>query len=364
MRDEVVRDSEGDEMPPDFTEFKQVVLGEKDAKRVHLIELILSQALARTVVERDLGGKWIPPGEATVEQQWDQNLAVWQRLGYDYIRVAGGLNYPMKRREVAEPAFGANRQWVEEGRGMVSTWEEFEQYPWPRIVPEAFRPYEYVSKRLPEGMKMLVCPSSGVFEVASEHVLGFDGMSYLLADKPDLVEAVFDKVGAAILAFYGQVVDIDGVEGFFQGDDLGFKTGTFLSPAHLRKLVIPWHRKFAKLARDRGKLYLLHCCGDISRVMDDFIDDVKMDGLHSFQDEIFSVAEFRRRWGLRTAALGGVDVDKLCQLPEEDLRAYVRSVLDAGMPKRYALGSGNSITEYMPVESYCIMLEEGRRWKG
>jgi len=213
-------------------------------------------------------------------------------------------------------------------------------------------------------MQMLVCPSSGVFEVASEHILGFEGMAYLIADNPGLVEAVFDRVGRAILSFYEQVVEMDGVGGFFQGDDLGFKTGTFLSPALLRRWVIPWHRRFANLAHEYGKLYLLHCCGDISRVMDDFIDDAGIDGLHSFQDEIFSVAEFRRRWGVRTAALGGVDVDKLCQFPEARLRTYVRGVLDACMPKRYALGSGNSITEYTPVHNYLVMLDEGRRWSG
>jgi len=349
---------------PDFQEFSSVIRGQKDAMRVHLIELILSQKLCQYVSECLLDRQWVPLSPDTVREHWDGQIAVWHNLGYDYIRVAGGLLFPMRRREVAEPAFGAARQWVEEGRGMVSSWEEFEAYPWPGIAQEAFVPYEYVSARLPEGMKMLVCPSSGVFEVASEHILGFEGMSYLIADQPDLVEAVFNRVGELILSFYEQVVDIDGVGGFFQGDDLGFKTGTFLSPELLRRWVIPWHRRYATLAHDRGKLYLFHCCGDISQVMDDFIDDVKIDGLHSFQDTIFSAAEFRRRWGLRTAALGGVDVDKLCQLPEQELRRYVRSVLDACMPKRYALGSGNSITEYTPVENYLIMRDEGRKWTG
>jgi len=28
----------------------------------------------------------------------------------------------------------------------------------------------------------------------------------------------------------------------------------------------------------------------------------------------------------------------------------------------YALGSGNSITNYIPVENYLIMLDEGAKW--
>jgi uroporphyrinogen decarboxylase len=32
------------------------------------------------------------------------------------------------------------------------------------------------------------------------------------------------------------------------------------------------------------------------------------------------------------------------------------------MPTRYALGSGNSVTNYVPVENYLIMLDEGVRY--
>ena len=58
-----------------------------------------------------------------------------------------------------------------------------------------------------------------------------------------------------------------------------------------------------------------------------------------------------------------MDVDKLARLPEPDLRAYVRRVLDACQPSgRYALGSGNSICNYIPVRNYLAMLDEGLKY--
>jgi uroporphyrinogen decarboxylase len=64
------------------------------------------------------------------------------------------------------------------------------------------------------------------------------------------------------------------------------------------------------------------------------------------------------------AALGGVDVDKLARFDEESLRKYVRDILDKCMPGgRYALGSGNSVTNYVPPKNYITMLEEGLKWK-
>jgi uroporphyrinogen decarboxylase len=30
---------------------------------------------------------------------------------------------------------------------------------------------------------------------------------------------------------------------------------------------------------------------------------------------------------------------------------------------RFALGSGNTIANYIPLENYCVMLEESRAWE-
>ena len=97
--------------------------------------------------------------------------------------------------------------------------------------------------------------------------------------------------------------------------------------------------------------------------MEDLISDVKIDAKHSFEDTIVPVAEFKRRYGDRIAVLGGVDVNKLCVLNEADLRAYVRKILDECMPGGgYALGTGNSVANYIPVENYLAMLDEGDKW--
>jgi uroporphyrinogen decarboxylase len=75
------------------------------------------------------------------------------------------------------------------------------------------------------------------------------------------------------------------------------------------------------------------------------------------------VIEDKRLYGDRIALLGGIDVDFLCRADEEAIRARVRRTLDACMPGGgYCLGTGNSVANYVPLESYLIMLDEGRRW--
>ncbi len=96
--------------------------------------------------------------------------------------------------------------------------------------------------------------------------------------------------------------------------------------------------------------------------MDDLIDTVRVDGKHSFQDNVLPIWEAKKRYGSRICLLGGVDVHKLATYDEASLRGYVRKVIDACVPGgRFALGAGNSIPSYIPMENYLIMLDEARR---
>ena len=76
------------------------------------------------------------------------------------------------------------------------------------------------------------------------------------------------------------------------------------------------------------------------------------------------MAEAKRRYGKRVALLGGVDVDMLCRSSEDDVRAYTRRVIEACAPGGgWALGTGNSVANYIPVRNYLAMLDEGRRFR-
>ena len=351
---------------PDFDELLKVLRAEKRARRVHFAELFVDGEIVSKVLSDCLGERPIPSPEHDFEGYWDQQIKFWLFMGYDYIRVSGGLPIPeIKHRVTGDTAAlsRGERGWVEEGIGVIESWDDYEAYPWHVMEKMDFAAYEYVSRRLPDGMKMLVCPSSGVFEISSEYLLGFEGMSMMLYEDPALVEAVFNRVGQCILDFYRNVITFDNVAGIFQGDDFGFKTSTFLSPAHLRQLVLPWHKRYAALAHEQGQVYWFHSCGNLARVMDDLIDDVRIDAYNSFQDEIIPVCDFMDTFGHRVAALGGVDVDCLCRLEEDDLRAYVRHIIDHCAQERWALGSGNSVPNYAPVRNYLAMLDEGLRWQ-
>ena len=102
---------------------------------------------------------------------------------------------------------------------------------------------------------------------------------------------------------------------------------------------------------------------NLAAIYDDLIDTCKIDGKHSFEDAILPVTEFKSRYGSRITPLGGLDVDFICRESEERIREYTRRIIDDCFSDGFwTLGTGNSLTDYMPVGNYLAVLDEGRRY--
>jgi len=347
---------------PDVEAFLDAVMGRAVPDRAPLVEYIVDEVVMRPVVEM-AGREWVPHGGdlATQKAYWDNFIAFWYRCGYDFVRLELALPFQAESRigvDPAEQADGRNRGWLETDSGPIGNWEDFERYPWPGPDDVDLFPLEYICQTMPDGMGLISCHGGGILEHVTR-LLGYVGLCTLLYDAPDLVQAVVDRVGERIEGYYRRLLALDGLAVIFQGDDMGFRTGTLISPDHLRQYFLPWHKRFAKLTHDAGRPYFLHACGNLEAIMDDLIDEVGIDAKHSFEDAIVPVAEMKRRYGGRIGILGGVDVDVLGRAEPDQVRRATREVIDACAPGgRYAVGSGNSIPSYVPVESFLTMLDE------
>lgn len=357
---------------PDIRSFIGTIKGDHLPSKPPLVELFIDYEVLRELHIRYIGSDWvesdfIEPGCSREQQEayllnW---IKVYHYLGYDYVRMSGGYVFPhtVKLADNTADLAKTQRAWVEQGTGPIASWDDYESFSWPDIDKIDLWQYEFVAKNLPEGMGLFVCPTSGFLEVPMDFLLGYENMSLLMYDDPALVEAVFNKNAELIYRFYQRLLGLPNLAGFFQGDDMGYKCGTLISAKHLRQYVLPWHKKTAKLAHEKGLVYLLHSCGHLDEIMDDLIDDVGIDGRHSYEDSSNSVFDFKQTYGTRTAVLGGIDVDKMCRLSEAELRAHVRKVMDACMPGgRFAIGSGNSVANYIPVDNFIAMLDEVARY--
>ena len=138
-----------------------------------------------------------------------------------------------------------------------------------------------------------------------------------------------------------------------------------MAPDTIRRLFMPWHKAMADLAHKKGKFVFFHSCGQMYELMDDYIDFVGIDAKHSFEEVVLPVTEVKKLYGNRLSLLGGMDVDLLARANENTIREKTRDILDSCVPGGgYFLGTGNWVTNYIPLENYITMLDEGRNWDG
>ncbi len=356
---------------PDIENFKKAILREKAPERPPFVELHIDKEIVQEIVETKLDREWVSPTTDDRKAQaacLRNYIAVHYRLGDDFVRLTGqfrfssGLHFTSEMREVTDTASlsRGERQWTEEGAGAISSWEDFEKYPWPSLDEVDPWAMDFTSENLPEGMGILACPCQGVFENGMNTLFGYQNLAYLLYDNPELVKATFDRTGELVYSYYKSMSGMENLAGFGQGEDMGVNTNTLISADALREYILPWHKKIAQLAHDNDLIYILHACGNLESIMEDLIEDVKIDAKHSYEDAIMPVTEFKKKYGDRVGVMGGVDVDNMCRLEEAELRAYVRNIIDECKPNGgYALGSGNSVANYVPLENFFIMLDEG-----
>ena len=353
------------EITPDWRGLYDCIMREGAPERVHHIELFVDWEIEEAICERY--GVLEGLDREAPDFMMQRRVAVQRFLGYDYVRQGlDDLPMPLKRTttgDTAELARDEGRAYMEEHEGPITNWEEFEAYPWPDPEAATTHALEWYQENLPEDMCII---GSGGFAHFAEHLswlMGYETLCYALYDQRDLVKAISDRLMEIYRVSIQRMLEFDRVEIVWGSDDMGFKTATLISPDDLREFVLPGHKEMARISHEAGRPYLLHSCGNLTAIMEDLIEDVQIDARHSFEDTIEPVTEAYERYGGRIAILGGIDVDFLCRADEEQIRARVRDTLQQCFPGGgYCLGSGNSVANYVPVDNYLAMLDEGRKF--
>jgi len=350
---------------PDWEAFLRCIRLEGTPERVHFIELLMDAEMQAAICDQYGLLDAVPADDPFLGQE--RTAALQRFLGYDYVRCGlDDIEWPLKRVAAEDTAAlqrEGGRRYIEEHRGPIASWEEFEKYPWPDPSSGSTRSLEWYTHNLPDDVCLI---GSGGFAHFAEYVcwlMGYETLCFALYDQRDLVSAISER----LIEFYRVVVqrllEFDRVKLIWGSDDMGFRSGTLIGPDDLREFVLPGHRLMSEMSHQAGRPYLLHSCGNLRSIMPDLLDDVRIDGKHSFEDTIENVIDAKQTYGDRIAVLGGIDVDFLCRADEGQIRRRVRETLEACMPGGgYCLGTGNSVANYVPVENYLVMLDEGRKF--
>ena len=324
---------------PDFDNILKV-LNKKKPSRPTLFEFFLNDPLEQRLARWD----GVPETE---EDRFRCKIRAFRNVGYDYTTIHAS-DYAFKRDNVhKKSSVSANEGFVIYDR--VS----FEAYAWEDPVYDGR--IERIEKFLPDGMKFIVCGPGGVLENVIK-LVGFNNLCYMIVDDPELVGLVADQVVQRLYKYYEQIVNIDSVGAIISNDDWGFNTQTMLSTEDMRQYIFKWHKKITKLVHNAGKPVILHSCGNLDKVWEDIIDDMKYDGKHSYEDNIRPVEQAYDLLKGKIAVLGGVDMDYVCRMTQDEVYDRCLAMVKKTACEGYALGTGNSIPTYLPDENYFAMI--------
>ena len=342
------------EYQPDFRHMLDVLANRRPA-RLPVYEHIINIP----VMEKILGVNFGPlytGSEHDLNDFFRQYCRFWQEMTYDTV------SYEVCITEIL-PGPGA----LKGGKGPIQTRAEFTSYPWHELESRywslAEPKFNALRKNMPSGMAALGGVGNGVFEI-SEDLVGFEYLAYMQADDPELFSRLYAKIGDLMVAIWKRFLAQFG--NLFaicrMGDDLGYKTRTLTSPRNIRQFIIPQYQRVISLIRQSRHPFLWHSCGNIFEIMDDVIT-LGINAKHSNEDVIAPFETWIGRYGDRIGLLGGIDVDILCRSKPADIvdLVYARGRMYRTIAKGYALGSGNSIPDYVPVEGYLAMLEAARK---
>jgi len=344
------------EPDPRFERFL-TALNREEPDRVPLGEFLMD----REVKEAFLG-KHV--GDALRYEDYDLEADVefWYRARYDYIHLVPnylGLfetKWRMGESEIKYESGKYERAWAEEGTAVIASLEDVERYRWPTLEEVGFEHVERLPELLPDGMGM-TSGTWGIMEM-TRFLMGFENFCLATIEQPEVVDAVFEKVGNLLLQIFSRVAHMDAVGALWYADDVASAEALFVRPEFLREHLFPWMSKIAAVANEVKKPLIYHCDGVMWEILDDVVE-MGFAAIQPVEPKAMDIVEVKKRYGDRLALLGNIDIGgSLGRGTPEEVRREVRMRIRQLAPGGgYIVSSSNSIANYIPLENYKAMIQ-------
>jgi uroporphyrinogen decarboxylase len=330
---------------PNFERLTKTLFGGQ-ADCVPLIELGIHPR-----VKEDILGK--PVASVADEAEFMRSM------GYDFVKIQPKISFEVGEQKVEDSGEGyanaPDRAWAPEHGGVISSWEDFEKYPWPRVEDIDYSRFEEARGALPDGMGV-IGQYGDVFTLAWE-LMGFENYAMKTFEDPELVKALTDKVGEIVLSMFETMSDMDWVGALWLSDDVAFASGTLLSPDFFREYFFPILAKAASHAKKRKIPFIYHTDGLLWDVLDDIVDS-GVNALHPIEPKAMDIREVKAKYGEKLCLCGGIEVDVIARGSKEEMIALTEKILaDVAPGGGWCAGSSNSVPDYAKTENYVAMVE-------
>lgn len=342
------------------------ILGKRDVSDFELMALMKEQ-------DPEHYAEMLTEGLAALETEIFSRIteASW-KLGLDATQI--GI-FPLIFRSDKEMTDPWGRIWEmrnNEGnvfpfykKGLITSPEVWEEWPKPDIELLAEEAHKFASeiyKNFKDKIYIMATDDFiGIFE-STWQGMGIVEFSKQIRKNPSYIKERFefqtDLMCELIKAYFDA-----GLEVFVESGDLAYKSGTFMRPDDMRKLLLPCYRRMTKTAHNLGGKCILHSDGNLMEILD-FIVDSGFDGLHSFDPVAgMDLAKVKQQVGDKLCLLGNIDVSYvLSQGSQKEVEAAVREAIEIAGPGGGFMVSPTNIHPAVRPENLAWMVEATKKY--
>jgi uroporphyrinogen-III decarboxylase len=293
------------------------------------------------------GGRCIPMHP----QDW---LAICKVIGQDVIMM--------------ETAFAPYRVLGDDGRPTIVNdgriknrrdWEQKVIRPTDGDIEESL---EYLKEYIRLAREHNIAVALGTGNLFLTHYVNLNGFDFftLVYDDPELVEEMLSVTADWFTRLIARSVEA-GLDILFSGDDVAYKSGTYMEPKLFKKIYSPHAEKMYSPALRAGVPIIFDCDGDPSQIMDMMVE-LGCSAHFPVDSAGLDYREHKQRWGDRLTMVGVLDLDPLIRLDPPQVEAYVKEVVLAMKEGgRFVAGTITAIDE-IPLENYVTMVNAIHRY--
>jgi uroporphyrinogen decarboxylase len=143
-------------------------------------------------------------------------------------------------------------------------------------------------------------------------------------------------------------------------DDIASQNSLLISPQMYKDYVQPFHREIIDISKNYGKPVMMHCCGSIYPLIEEFIE-MGLNILNPIQPLALNMnpEKLAEEFGGRIAFHGGIDIQQLLPSgsPNEVKERVELNKRILGKEGGYILAGSHHIQADTPVENILVMYD-------
>jgi len=197
-----------------------------------------------------------------------------------------------------------------------------------------------------------------------QRIIGAETMLVAMAQDRGWVRDMMDTLMDLVLRGFHEMIARGFVfDGAFIANDMGYRNGTFFSPAVFRECEFSAQKRMYDTLREHGLPAILHSCGCVREFVPLLIE-AGLTCLNPLESKAgMDVVELKREFGDRLCFMGGIDVRAMADPDPSAIECEIaRKIPAAKAGGGYIYHSDHSVPDNVSFAQYCRVMELVREY--